>query len=168
MMEWVSSLPLLPAVGFLYLVILLRAGGTYALGRGARRAADRGRVAAVLDRPRVHRATGVVHRWGAPVVALSFLTVGFQTAVNAAAGLTGMPLRRYLPALAIGGLAWATIYATVGLVAVVGWIELFLRSPWAAVALLGLVLAVVAAIVLRRRSARRSRPRSDDPAVRTG
>lgn len=168
MMEWVSSLPLLPAVGFLYLVILLRAGGTYALGRGARRAAHRGRVAAFLDRSRVHRATGVVHRWGAPVVALSFLTVGFQTAVNAAAGLTGMPLRRYLPALAIGGLAWATIYATVGLVAVVGWIELFLRSPWAAVALLALVLAVVAVIVLRRRSARRSRPRTDDPVVRTG
>ena len=42
MMDWVQSLPLLPAVGFLYLVILLRAGGTYALGRGARKAADRG------------------------------------------------------------------------------------------------------------------------------
>ena len=154
MMEWVQSLPLLPAVAFLYLVILLRAGGTYALGRGARRAADRGRVASFLHSERVERATGVVNRWGAPVVALSFLTVGFQTAINAAAGLTGMPLHRYLPALATGGLAWAVIYATVGLIALAGWFELFLRSPWIAVAA---VLALLTAIVLlvRRRRHRR-------------
>lgn len=153
MMDWVQSLPLLPAVGFLYLVILLRAGGTYALGRGARKAADRGRVAALLERPRVRGAMDLINRWGAPVVALSFLTVGFQTAVNAAAGLTGMPLRRYLPALAIGGLAWAIIYATVGLVVVLGWLELFWRSPWAAVAVLALVAVIVALLVLRRRRA---------------
>ena len=65
----------------------------------------------------MERASRIVNKWGAPVVAFSFLTIGFQTACNAAAGLTGMPLRRYLPALAVGGFAWAIIYATVGLVA---------------------------------------------------
>src|SRR5699024_6505796 len=117
MMEWVQDLPLLPAVAFLYVVIWCRAGATYLIGRGARRVASRGRVAAFLESPGVTRASELINRWGAPVVALSFLTVGFQTAANAAAGLTGMPARRYLPALAIGGLAWALIYATVGLVA---------------------------------------------------
>lgn len=153
MMDWVQSLPIVPAIAFLYLVIWLRAGGTYLLGRGARRAANRGRVSAFLTSPRVERASAIVNTWGAPVVALSFLTVGFQTAANAAAGLTGMPLRRYLPALATGGLAWAVIYATVGLVAFAGWIELFLRSPWAAVAVLALIVALIAILLRHRRRA---------------
>lgn len=153
MMDWVQSLPLLQAMGFLYVVIWLRAGSTYALGRGARRVARRGRIAAFLESPRVERATEIVNRWGAPVVALSFLTVGFQTAVNAAAGLTGMPLKRYLPALAIGGAAWAFIYATIGLVAFAAWVELFLRSPWAAVAVLALVVLLITVLLRHRRRA---------------
>ncbi len=151
MMQWVQDLPLLPAVAFLYVVIWLRAGGTYLVGRGARRAANRGRVAAFLESDGVQRATELVNRWGAPVVALSFLTVGFQTAANAAAGLTAMPLKRYLPALAIGGLAWAFIYATVGLVAFMAWLELFARSPWAAVAVLALIVALIAVLLRHKR-----------------
>ncbi len=150
-MDWVQGLPLLPAIAFLYVVIWARAGATYLLGRGARRAANRGRVARFLESPAVQRATTLVNRWGAWVVALSFLTVGFQTAANAAAGLTGMPARRYLPALAVGGLAWAVIYATVGLVAVAGWIELFLVSPAGAVAVLALVVLLVALVLRHRR-----------------
>jgi len=151
MMDWVQGLPLLPAIGFLYVVIWARAGGTYLLGRGARRAANRGRVKALLESPAVQRATVLVNRWGAWAVALSFLTVGFQTAANAAAGLTGMPARRYLPALAVGGLAWAVIYATVGLVAVAGWVELFLVSPAGAVAVLALLVLLVALVLRHRR-----------------
>lgn len=151
MMDWVQGLPLLPAIGFLYVVIWARAGGTYLLGRGARRAANRGRVKELLESPAVQRATVLVNRWGAWVVALSFLTVGFQTAANAAAGLTGMPARRYLPALAVGGLAWAVIYATVGLVAVAGWVELFLVSPAGAVAVLALLVLLVALVLRHRR-----------------
>ena len=145
------ELPLLPAVAFLYVVIWCRAGATYLLGRGARKAADRGRIARFLESRNVQRATELINRWGAPVVALSFLTVGFQTAANAAAGLTGMPARRYVPALAIGGLAWAFIYATVGLVAFMAWFELFLLSPWAAVAALGMIVVLIAVLLQHRR-----------------
>lgn len=166
MLDWVRSLPLIPAIGFLYIVILLRAGATYALARGAHRLAHRGRIGAWLEGPRVSGAIALVNRWGAPVVALSFLTVGFQTAANAAAGLTRMPLVRYLPALALGGLAWAVVYATVGLATIALWVELFLRSPWAAVAVLAVVAAVVI-MVIRERRAGRSRRRNDDPAART-
>ena len=150
-MEWIQELPLLPAVAFLYVVIWCRAGATYLVGRGARKAAHRGRVATFLESPGVTRATELINRWGAPVVALSFLTVGFQTAANAAAGLTGMPAKRYLPALAIGGLAWAFIYATVGLVAFMAWFELFLISPWGAVAVLALIVALVAVLLRHKR-----------------
>lgn len=177
MLETIRSLPILPAVLVLWGIVLVRAGGTYALGRLAGRLTDRGRVATALEGPRVARALEAVRRWGAPVVAASFLTVGFQTAANAAAGVLRMPLARYLPALAIGGLAWAIIYATIGLAALAVWLELFLRSPWAAVAVLAIVAATVLTIVLtrRRRDRRRSAPaagrrslrRSDGPDART-
>ena len=49
----------------------------------------------------------MVARWGAPVVTLSFLTVGIQTLVNLAAGVMRMPLRRYIPALTVGAILWA-------------------------------------------------------------
>ena len=42
--------------------------------------------------------------------------IGIQTVLNLAAGTTGMSYRRYLPALAVGGAMWATIYSTVGLI----------------------------------------------------
>lgn len=172
MMDWVQELPLLPAVAFLYVVIWCRAGATYLLGRGARKAADRGRIATFLASPGVKRATDLVNRWGAPVVVLSFFTVGFQTAVNAAAGLTGMSAKRYLPALAIGGLAWAFIYATIGLVAFGAWFELFLISPWAAVAALAVVVALIAVLLRHKRRTggvlgTDATPEADDAAERT-
>ena len=43
-------------------------------------------------RPSVRRAEAVVGRYGAPAVTLCFLTIGVQTAVNAAAGSLRMPL----------------------------------------------------------------------------
>ena len=162
MMDWVQELPLLPAVAFLYVVIWCRAGATYLVGRAARRAADRGRIAAFLDSPRVLRATDLVNRWGAPVVAVSFLTIGFQTAANAAAGLTRMPARRYLPALAVGGLVWALLYATVGLVAFRAWFELFVVSPWAAVATPAREVGLIA--VLLRHKRRTGGVSTEDPA----
>lgn len=55
-----------------------------------------------------------MNRWGAPAVAVSFLTVGVQTLVNAAAGGLRMPLSGYAPATVVGSLLWATLYTTVG------------------------------------------------------
>ncbi|MDO5493589.1 MAG: VTT domain-containing protein [Nesterenkonia sp.] len=155
--EWILAQPLAAAIGLLFVVVFLRAGATYLLGRGAHRLADRGRGAAVLRSPKVIAATGAVNRWGAPVVALSFLTVGFQTALNAAAGLTRMPVSRYLPALIVGGLAWATLYATVGLAAAALWLQLFLHSPWAAWIAVIAAVAAVTAVVMRRRAHRNGR-----------
>ncbi|MGW0754303.1 DedA family protein [Streptomyces sp. NPDC002587] len=100
--------------GALYVIVLLRAGGTFAVGwlagAGARR-----RLAGRISSVKFRRAERAIQRWGAPVVAVSFLTVGFQTAANFLAGSMRMPLPRYLPALFVGGAAWALIYVTAGL-----------------------------------------------------
>ena len=143
-MEHFRGLPFPLAFTALFVIVLLRAGGTYALGRVARSGASRTRVQRLAESPRFERAQELLARWGAPVVVLSFLTVGFQTLVNLAAGIGRMPLRRYLPALVIGGVIWALLYATVGLVTFAALASLYQLSPAGAV--LG-GLALVAGLV---------------------
>ncbi|MFF4696430.1 DedA family protein [Streptomyces chattanoogensis] len=140
--------------GALYVIVLLRAGGTFAVGwlagAGARRSRFAGRISSVKFR----RAERAIQRWGAPVVAVSFLTVGFQTAANFLAGSMRMPLPRYLPALFVGGAAWALIYATAGLgvLEVLG--GLFAERPaLGGTAVAVLLLAVCGVVVYRRRKA---------------
>ncbi|MGW0733948.1 DedA family protein [Streptomyces sp. NPDC002851] len=138
----------------LYVIILLRAGGTFAVGWLAGAGIRRSRFAERISSAKIQRVEGAIQRWGAPVVAVSFLTVGFQTAANFLAGSMRMPLTRYLPALFVGGAAWAAIYATAG----IGALELLGRL-FATHAVLGvagvlvLVLAVCGVVVYRRRKA---------------
>lgn len=155
MFEWIDTLPLLPAIGILLIVIYLRAGATYALGRKATSLAGKNaRSRRIINAPRVTKAVDALNRYGAPIVALSFLTIGFQTACNLAAGVTRMPLRYYLPALAVGGLAWAVIYATVGLAALALWWEMALTNPVVAVLILALAIGLLTWFIMRRRAAR--------------
>lgn len=144
-----SDQPVAIAFALLWLIATLRGGATYGLGRGLRGASARSdRTARLLARPEVARAEATVRRFGAPAVTLCFLTVGVQTAVNLAAGLLRMPLRRYVPALLLGAALWATIYVTVG-VAV-------LSAVWGGhPELLLVALALVVAAVLVARAVRR-------------
>ncbi|MGW1517341.1 DedA family protein [Streptomyces sp. NPDC002287] len=127
--------------GALYVIVLLRAGGTFAVGWLAGAGARRSRFAGRISSAKFRRAERAIQRWGAPVVAVSFLTVGFQTAANFLAGSMRMPLPRYFAALFLGGAAWALIYATAGL----GLLQLLGRI-FAERAALG--LSVVAVLVL--------------------
>jgi membrane protein DedA with SNARE-associated domain len=136
----------------LFGIVLLRAQATYWAGRGVITGALHTRLAGWLRGPRLVRAIEAMNKWGAPVVTVSFLTVGFQTAVNAAAGLTRMRWGRYTLAMVPGCAAWAAIYATVGLAAVAAWLHL--TDGWRWVVIGGAVLvvaAVVTAVRIRRR-----------------
>jgi membrane protein DedA with SNARE-associated domain len=146
-----DDIPVAAAYLFLVAVAFLRGGATYAVGRLARRAGDRPeRTRRLLERPGMARAEQAVARWGAPVVAVSFLTIGFQSLVNAAAGVLQMPLRRYLPGLLVGALVWAGIYVTIGIAVLQAWMASE-NGLW----VLGAVLAVAAVAgltaLLRRR-----------------
>ena len=102
-MDFWRGWPYPVAVAALFVVVLLRAGATYALGRAAQEGVrQRPGSPALMAKPRLRPGAGDGRPLGAPVVALSFLTVGIQTLVNLAAGVTRMPLRRYLPALTVG------------------------------------------------------------------
>ena len=149
-MDFWRGWPFPAAVAMLFVVAMLRAGATYALGRAAQTGARRTRIAKLMARPGFGRVQDMVARWGAPVVTLSFLTVGIQTLVNLVAGMTQMPLRRYVPALAAGSLLWGLLYATVGFAGVTAWWQLYLRAPVAATVALVIVVLGVTAYVVRQ------------------
>lgn len=157
--DFLAGWPYPVAVATLFVIVLLRAGGTYALGRGAYAGAGRTRLARLTRTPAFARGQRLVERWGAPVVTLSFLTVGVQTVVNLAAGLGRMPLRRYLPALVVGGLIWAFLHATVWSAGLAGWRLVYERSPLAAAVVAVTLLLALAGYVgwqVRRRAAERN------------
>lgn len=143
-----ESWPFWAAFGFLFLGAVVRGSVTYAIGRGARGAAER-RLAKGESRHErgalLAQGERLVRRVGPPAVSLGFLTVGLQTAINLSAGALRMPWTHFGPALVVGATLWATVYTTIGfavLEAALGGLPWW----WALVA-----LGVVAAIVLLSR-----------------
>ena len=144
--------PYLVVVAGLFVIVFLRANGTYWLGRGMTAGAQRTRLARLLESKHYANATRWLNRWGAPAISVSFLTVGIQTMINLAAGVTRMPLRRYIPATIVGSIMWAFVYGTVGFVSFVALQRLWTLSPVAVVAI-GLVVVAGAAWLLLSRDA---------------
>jgi membrane protein DedA with SNARE-associated domain len=142
--EW----PYPVAVAALFIVVMVRAAATYAIGRAAQAGARRSRISRVMSQPRFARMQESVARWGAPVVIASFLTVGIQTVVNLAAGVLRMPLRRYVPALIVGSILWAFLYATVGFATFAAWRQAYELSPVIAIVTLVVLLAGLAAYIV--------------------
>lgn len=159
-------------VVLLVVIVAARSHGTYWLARGVahgasglgtRRASDRSsRLAAARARlltwgssPAGRRATEALRRVGPFAVTLAYLTVGAQTAVFAAAGLARMSYPRFVLASVPGCVAWAFVWATVGLGALWGAVALAARSPW----LLAVVVAALVTVLVwhRRTRARRVR-----------
>lgn len=152
MPSWLEGRPFVIAFAVLLGIVFLRAQATYWAGRGVVTGALHTRLAGRLTSPRLTRAIDALNRWGLPVVTISFLTVGFQTVVNAAAGLTRMRWGRYTLAMLPGCAAWAAIYATVGLAAVTAWFALNPVPRWTVVGCaVALAVGIVTVVVLRRR-----------------
>lgn len=150
MMDWLREAPFGWAYLFLFCGAMVRANTTYWIGRGIAAGVSHSRFEHVLQGPIYQRARRFMARWGILAVPLSFLTVGIQTAVNASAGISRMPQVRYLPAVVVGCLMWALIYATVGMAVVyaalaVGW-------QWVALAVVLLVVGTLLWIRYRRRN----------------
>lgn len=135
MMDNIVSLPFVWAFLILFVIVMLRSNATYWAGRGLAAGGRKTKMQKYLDSPAVLRAEKAIARWGAPAVSVSFLTIGVQTAVNMSAGLGRMPLRRYIPATIVGSIAWACIYATIGLAAFDAALAAAAGSPLALVVL---------------------------------
>lgn len=143
-----SGWPYPLAVLALTVVAFIRGNLTYWVGQAAQAGAGRTRARRWMQSAGYRRAQRLVHRWGPPIVSLSFLTIGLQTLINLSAGVTRMPQRRYLPAVAVGAVLWGFLYATVGFVTFAAWFRLYALSPVGAVVVLAVMVAAVTAFVL--------------------
>ena len=160
-----ESWPYAATLAFFFAGALLRSNATYWAGRGLRAGGERTRLSRHLDRPAVVAAEWFVRRVGAPAVTVSFLTIGFQTAVIAASGALRMPLTRFVPAAVVGSAVWAVVYTTIGFAVVEAWLT-GAAGPWLLL-VLGLVAAVwvVTALVARRAGRSRQDVTSQDPTT---
>ncbi|MBC7289895.1 MAG: hypothetical protein H5T83_00990 [Actinotalea sp.] len=154
MPRWLESWPFVWLYLFFVLGAALRSQALYWLGRGVAAGALRTRWSERLDGPRTRRAVRLIERWGMPVVPLSFLTVGLQSAVHGASGLLRLHWLRYTLWSVPGWLVWALVWTGGGTVAVYGAVALAARSPWALVGVLLVAVAAVTVLVLRRRRRR--------------
>lgn len=160
MPELIKDGPIWLVVVFLFVVVFCRAQGTYWLARAVAAGAMRShserpliaKIAAWFTGPGPERGKRALERWGLVIIPVSFLTVGFQTAVNAAAGLVRMRWRRYTLAMLPGCLMWALLYG-LGLLAVwVAAINAVAGSWWTLAALLVIfALAMIVSRLLRSR-----------------
>lgn len=153
MLDRLATLPFWQAFVALWVIVMARSNATYWLGRGAvagwRRARPR------PEPERRARAEALIRRLGPVAVSLSYLTVGIQTTIHLTAGLLRMPMRAYVPAAVVGSMAWAAIYATVGLAFVEAWVAAMAGS-WHGLAALGAlaVVGIVTWLLGRRRTQR--------------
>lgn len=142
--------PLGVTISILFCIVMLRAGGTYALGRAVAAGTARSRWQRLLETRTYRVATTWLHRWGPLAVSFSFLTIGVQTMINLGAGVIRMPLRRYIPALVLGSLMWAVMYGTVGFIGFVAIARLWTFSPALTIAVGVLAVAAVVLVLWRR------------------
>ena len=163
-----GSFPFAAVVAVLFVIVLLRAQATYWLGRGLTAGTIRSGVGAAIERrlsgPGLARAATYLNRWGPFAVTLCFLTIGIQTLVNLAAGLTRMPFVIYTAAMVPGCVAWAFIYATIGMTAFYAAVAAAAGSLWG-IAVLVAAAAGITILVLRRRRLRAARQAAGDAPV---
>jgi membrane protein DedA with SNARE-associated domain len=152
-MDWILAQPFWIAFLFLTAVAFVRSQCTYWLGRGIRAGVVKTAWAKKLASEKVSAGREKLERYGWPIIPVSFLTIGFQTAVNLSAGLIGWKWARYTAAASLGWLAWGAVYAAGGLAIFVGLGKLAEQSLWLAVLAVFVLLRVIFSaykFVLRR------------------
>ncbi|MFK4783310.1 SNARE-associated domain-containing protein [Lactococcus petauri] len=116
MLNWVASLPLWQATLFLFIVVFFRAQMTFGLGKLTHMGILKTKWGKKAEKSEENRAGMLaLQKYGWPVIPLSFLTVGFQTVVQLAAGMLDWKWSKYTLVALPGYLAWGFVYAAGGL-----------------------------------------------------
>lgn len=163
MPEFLTTWPFWLVFAFMFSGALVRGQATYwtgrlvteqALRRTHPRHGWRRRAHEALQGEGTQRGVDAIRRWGLVAVPFSFLTVGFQTMVNAGAGVLRIRWVLYTVAMIPGALAWALIYSTIGWAVWAAALAAAAGSPAGIAGLVVVALLVLGAVVTRRRRAR--------------
>lgn len=104
-----------------------------------------------LDRGGADPGVRAIHRWGLVMVPISYVTVGFQSMVQAGAGILRISGWKYLLAQIPGAIVWGLFYATGGFLV---WKYLFSQAqsyPYRAALAFTALVSLIALIVRFRR-----------------
>ena len=158
MLERIHSLPYPWVFLFFWCLAMMRSHTMYWIGRGITAGTARSRWASLIDSPMYARAQSWSARWGVLAVPMSFLTVGLQSVIQLSTGVARMPLRRYAAATAVGAVAWAAVYTTIGMAILTAW----LTGPVGRVVIVLAAAALTVFLVVRHRRLQGRRSRSRD------
>lgn len=160
MPEFLTGWPFWLVFGFMYLGATVRGQATYWTGRvvteqtlrrSRPRTGWRRRAHAWLAGEGAERGIEAIRRWGLVVVPFSYLTVGFQTMVNAGAGVLRVSWPLYSVVQVPGALAWALIYSTIGWAVWEAAVAAAAGSPWGLAGIVALAVVLGATALVRRR-----------------
>jgi membrane protein DedA with SNARE-associated domain len=148
----------LPWVAFVALLVVIVAGSTvqYLLARGpARGLVLRFGRRLGITRERLERVAARVQRGGVLAIGLAVLTPGVRSAAIPGCGLAGVPLRLFVPGLALGSALDLTLHFAIGVAGAGLLIGIAQSSPLLVIVALALVgLAAWLLIARRRRMSR--------------
>ena len=151
-MDRINELPYAWVFLFFWCLGMMRSNSIYWIGRGVAAGTARSKWSAMLDTPAYATARAWSSRWGILAIPMSFLTVGLQSFIQLSAGVTRMPLRHYIPATAVGAVAWATVYTTVGMAVLAAWFS----SPAGRVVSVMILAAFVSSVIYQHRRVQRA------------
>ncbi|MFV0253783.1 MAG: DedA family protein [Beutenbergiaceae bacterium] len=165
MPDFLEGWPVTGVFSFMFALAIARGQALYWLGRviteqALRRTRPtegwRARAHAWLTGGGIDPGIVAIRRWGLIAVPLSYLTVGFQSMIQAAAGVLRIELWKYTIAQVPGALMWAGIYTTFGFFTWVAIAAAARGNPWAAGGLTLLVAVTLTVLILARRKSARA------------
>ncbi len=118
----------------------------------------------LLKPAHVRRTEETIERLGGKAVFIGRFTAALRALVPGFAGMSGMPYRTFLPWNVLGGLTWATGFAVLGYLAGSQYRRIEHVANEVA---LGLLVAVVLFLVIRRRRERRAEDGATSDGSRT-
>ncbi|MBX6769289.1 MAG: VTT domain-containing protein, partial [Actinomadura rubrobrunea] len=123
MRDFLLGMPLWAAVVASVLIIFARGQAYYWIGRGVGPRVYASRAGRRIGERRLRRVERLVARRGAVAVFAAHWVAGFRHAIPVCAGVTRMPIPRYLLASALGSLLWTPPWVVGGYAVVWGWLK---------------------------------------------
>lgn len=158
--DFLDAGPFLLVYLFLLGVVFCRAQATYWLGwyvttkltKNVPEGGWRRRFYTWSEQQSVKNGIDTIHRRGWIIIPLSFLTVGFQSIIQFAAGLIKFTPAKYTAAMIPGCLAWALIYSTIGFSVWGALIAAFAGSVYGIALVIVLIVIVILLLRWRKRA----------------